>query len=155
MADLIRDSIADAGPRPITPYYGDVSTSVQRTWHPPEGVTTPSTPEETDNYMSRRAQRGRACCDRPADDHRRRRRRRARSAMSTSNRGPNRRAAPADEGEGHLTERARHERRLGLTLSAPAFIVMILVTAYPLVYAVVLSLYKYRLTDPEGATSSG
>ena len=39
MADLIRESIADAGPRPITPYYGDVSTSVQRTWHPPEDVT--------------------------------------------------------------------------------------------------------------------
>ena len=44
----------------------------------------------------------------------------------------------------------RHERRLGLSLSAPAFIVMIIVTAYPLVYAVVLSLYQYRLTDPEG-----
>jgi trehalose/maltose transport system permease protein len=28
--------------------------------------------------------------------------------------------------------------------------VMVLVTAYPLVYALVLSLYKYRLTDPEG-----
>ncbi len=37
MADLIRESIDDAGPRPITPYYGDVSTSVQRTWHPPDG----------------------------------------------------------------------------------------------------------------------
>jgi multiple sugar transport system permease protein len=48
------------------------------------------------------------------------------------------------------TERARHERRLGLGLSAPAFIVMIIVTAYPLIYAVVLSLYRYRLTDPEG-----
>src|SRR6187431_636298 len=49
-----------------------------------------------------------------------------------------------------VTERARHERRLGLSLSAPAFIVMIIVTAYPLLYAVVLSLYRYRLTDPEG-----
>ena len=49
-----------------------------------------------------------------------------------------------------LTERSRHERRLGLSLSAPAFIVMIVVTAYPLIYAVVLSLYRYRLTDPEG-----
>ena len=28
-----------------------------------------------------------------------------------------------------MTERARHERRLGLSLSAPAFIVMIVVTA--------------------------
>jgi multiple sugar transport system permease protein len=58
--------------------------------------------------------------------------------------------APAEPGKPHLTERARHERRLGLSLSAPAFVVMIIVTAYPLVYAVVLSLYKYRLTDPEG-----
>src|SRR5262245_28658437 len=48
------------------------------------------------------------------------------------------------------SDRAMHERRLGLRLAAPAFIVMILVTAYPLVYAVVLSLYNYRLTDPSG-----
>ena len=49
-----------------------------------------------------------------------------------------------------ISDRARHERRLGLMLSAPAFGVMVLVTAYPLLYAVVLSLYNYRLTDPSG-----
>ena len=49
-----------------------------------------------------------------------------------------------------ISDRAKHERRLGLGLSAPAFIVMVFVTAYPLLYAVVLSLYNYRLTDPEG-----
>src|SRR6187200_2217960 len=49
-----------------------------------------------------------------------------------------------------ISERTRHERRLGLTLAAPAFGVMVLVTAYPLIYAVVLSLYNYRLTDPSG-----
>jgi len=54
-----------------------------------------------------------------------------------------------------VTDRARHERRLGLTLSAPAFIVMVFVTAYPLVYAVVLSLYNYRLTDPAGKSFVG
>ncbi|GAB1642819.1 carbohydrate ABC transporter permease [Krasilnikovia sp. MM14-A1259] len=53
--------------------------------------------------------------------------------------------APAE-----VSERTRHERRLGLMLSAPAFLVMVFVTAYPLVYAVVLSLYNYRLTDPAG-----
>jgi multiple sugar transport system permease protein len=58
--------------------------------------------------------------------------------------------APEPKVKPHLTERARHERRLGLQLSAPAFVVMIIVTAYPLVYAVVLSLYRYRLTDPGG-----
>ena len=49
-----------------------------------------------------------------------------------------------------VSERVKGERRLGLWLSAPSFVVMILVTAYPLVYAVVLSLYNYRLTDPGG-----
>lgn len=53
-------------------------------------------------------------------------------------------------GKAPRSDRTRHERSLGLRLSAPAFIVMILVTAYPLGYALVLSLYKYRLTDPDG-----
>lgn len=48
------------------------------------------------------------------------------------------------------SDRLRHERRLGLRLAAPAFLVIIFVTAYPLVYAVALSLYRYRLTDPDG-----
>ncbi|HEV8526514.1 MAG TPA: sugar ABC transporter permease [Actinomycetes bacterium] len=58
--------------------------------------------------------------------------------------------APASPAPVPISERTRHERRLGLALSAPAFLVMVLVTAYPLIYAVVLSLYNYRLTDPAG-----
>ncbi len=49
-----------------------------------------------------------------------------------------------------VSERIKGERRLGLWLSAPSLIVMVLVTAYPLGYALVLSLYNYRLTDPGG-----
>jgi multiple sugar transport system substrate-binding protein len=52
MAALIRDSIDSAGPRPITPYYGDVSTSVQRNWHPEGAVNPKTTPKETDTYMT-------------------------------------------------------------------------------------------------------
>ncbi|MFF5295278.1 extracellular solute-binding protein [Paractinoplanes globisporus] len=52
MADIIRQSINDAGPRPITPYYNDVSTSVQITWHPPTDVRAPQTPQETAQFMS-------------------------------------------------------------------------------------------------------
>jgi trehalose/maltose transport system substrate-binding protein len=52
MAELIRQSINDAGPRPITPYYNDVSTSVQITWHPPTNVHAPQTPSETSAFMS-------------------------------------------------------------------------------------------------------
>ena len=52
MADLIRRSINDAGPRPVTPYYNDVSTSVQITWHPSDDVLAPQTPKETSNFMT-------------------------------------------------------------------------------------------------------
>src|SRR5512133_4316557 len=47
-----------------------------------------------------------------------------------------------------ITNRERHERRLGWLLAAPAFTVMLLVTAYPMLHAVWLSLFRYRLTDP-------
>ena len=52
MADLIRESINDAGPRPVTPYYNDVSTSVQLTWHPSDDVHAPQTPKETTTFMT-------------------------------------------------------------------------------------------------------
>ncbi|HET7754512.1 MAG TPA: sugar ABC transporter permease [Anaeromyxobacteraceae bacterium] len=45
-------------------------------------------------------------------------------------------------------DRARAERRLAWKLTAPAFVVMLLVTAYPMLNAVWLSLFSYRLTDP-------
>jgi multiple sugar transport system permease protein len=64
-------------------------------------------------------------------------------------------ATPAPAPPAPMSERTRHERRLGLALSAPAFLVMVLVTAYPLIYAVVLSLYNYRLTDPAGKSFVG
>ena len=57
---------------------------------------------------------------------------------------------PKEKPASQVTDRAKNERRLGLMLSAPAFLVMVFVTAYPLIYAVVLSLYNYRLTDPAG-----
>ena len=63
-------------------------------------------------------------------------------------------AAPAPK-KAEVSDRERSERRLGLTLSAPAFLVMVFVTAYPLIYAVVLSLYNYRLTDPAGRSFVG
>lgn len=48
-----------------------------------------------------------------------------------------------------LTERARGERNLGWKLAGPAFIVMLAVTLYPIVYAIYLSMFSYRLTDPD------
>jgi multiple sugar transport system permease protein len=60
--------------------------------------------------------------------------------------------APAEappKGKPQLSEGARAERRLGFTLIAPAVIVMIAVTAYPVVYAIYLSLERYNLALPQ------
>jgi multiple sugar transport system permease protein len=58
-------------------------------------------------------------------------------------RAPGRRRKPP------LSEGARAERRLGWLLCAPAVIVMIAVTAYPVGYAVWLSLQRYNLEYPQ------
>ena len=52
------------------------------------------------------------------------------------------------KGKAPLSEGARAERRLGWTLCAPAVIVMIAVTAYPVGYAIWLSLERYNLELP-------
>ncbi|WP_020580309.1 extracellular solute-binding protein [Actinopolymorpha alba] len=46
MSDLLRRSVDEAAPRPVTPYYPDITAAIQRTWHPP-GALTSRTPAET------------------------------------------------------------------------------------------------------------
>jgi len=63
--------------------------------------------------------------------------------------------APVGDGEGpapkrkQLSGRAKAERKLGWTLCAPAVVVMLLVTGYPIVYALWLSLRRYDLRFPD------
>jgi multiple sugar transport system permease protein len=54
----------------------------------------------------------------------------------------------APKGKG-LTDRARQERKTAWLLCAPAVIVMLIVTGYPIVYAIYLSLQKYDLRFPD------
>jgi multiple sugar transport system permease protein len=56
---------------------------------------------------------------------------------------------------GGTTERTRSERRLGWMLCAPAVIAMLLVTAYPIGYALVLSLRNVDLRFPEESGWAG
>ena len=56
---------------------------------------------------------------------------------------------PTKKGKPQLSEGARAERRLGWMLCAPAVIVMIAVTGYPLIYALWLSLERYNLEVPQ------
>jgi multiple sugar transport system permease protein len=57
-------------------------------------------------------------------------------------------SAAAPRRRRHLTERTRAERRLAALLVGPAAIVMIAVTAYPIIDAVVLSLQRADLRFP-------
>ncbi|UYM06261.1 carbohydrate ABC transporter permease [Solicola gregarius] len=47
------------------------------------------------------------------------------------------------------SDRTRAENRLGRKLVAPAVIVMLVVTAYPMLQALYLSLFRYQLTTPD------
>lgn len=47
------------------------------------------------------------------------------------------------------SDRAKSEAKLGWMLSAPAVIVLLAVTAYPIIQAVWFSLFNYRMTDPD------
>lgn len=52
-ADLLtafQSSIEEAGPRPITPYWSDISSSLQSTWHPASGVSS-STPKRSASFI--------------------------------------------------------------------------------------------------------
>ena len=58
-------------------------------------------------------------------------------------------AATADAPKPKFSDRTKAERKLGLMLCAPAVIAMLLVTAYPIIYAVVLSLQQVDLRFPD------
>ena len=51
MADDIREGLIDAGPRPVTPFYGDVTGALQEGYHPPDSLSPDSTAEETANLI--------------------------------------------------------------------------------------------------------
>jgi multiple sugar transport system permease protein len=63
--------------------------------------------------------------------------------------------APAAAPKPRLTERAREERRLAAMLVGPAAIVMIAVTAYPIIDAVALSLQRSDLRFPHASKFIG
>jgi multiple sugar transport system permease protein len=57
--------------------------------------------------------------------------------------------APAKAGKVPISDRERHERRLGLLLAGPAFALMMIVTAYPVLNSIWLSFHRYTLAAPD------
>lgn len=58
-------------------------------------------------------------------------------------------SSQAATGKPAMSERARAEARLGWLLAGPAFVIMLLVTAYPILQAIYESLFRFRLTAPD------
>jgi multiple sugar transport system permease protein len=63
--------------------------------------------------------------------------------------------APRHRGKPPLSEGARAERKLAFLLCAPAVIIMVAVTAYPIGYALWLSLQRYDLRFPADRAFAG
>ncbi|MDC7120000.1 extracellular solute-binding protein [Cellulomonas fimi] len=52
MAPVIRQSLEQAAPRPQTPYYNEVSSGLQETWHPPSSVNPETTPQRSTDFIT-------------------------------------------------------------------------------------------------------
>ena len=121
-SDLIKESIDNAAPRPMTPAYTDLSLAIQRALHPPGDIDPDDVATDLRRAASKR-RAGRQAGGAPLDGARRR-----------------------DQDQ---RPRRRSERRLGWMLCAPAVVAMLLVTAYPIGYAIVLSLQEIDLRFPD------
>jgi multiple sugar transport system permease protein len=75
--------------------------------------------------------------------------------VTTTTLPPRAPTGPAEAPPREPSDRVRAERRLGWWLAGPAFGVMLLVTAYPILQAVYYSLFNYRLTDPDNRSFRG
>jgi multiple sugar transport system permease protein len=76
-------------------------------------------------------------------------------ATPDSSETPDRPETPARRRKAPLSAGARAERRLGWALCAPAFLVILAVTGYPVGYAVYLSLHRYDLRFPQDSRFIG
>jgi multiple sugar transport system permease protein len=75
--------------------------------------------------------------------------------VSTTTLPPGEKTRPGSAPRRAISDRSRAERRLGWMLAGPAFVVMLLVTAYPILQAVYDSLFDFRLTDPDNRAFNG
>jgi multiple sugar transport system permease protein len=75
--------------------------------------------------------------------------------VSTTTLPPGQKQQPVSAPKQGLSDRARSERRLGWLLAGPAFVIMLLVTAYPIAQAIYDSLFDFRLTDPDNRSFTG
>ena len=66
LLELFRTSLDAAGPRPVSPYWSDISSAIQSTWHPPSRVDA-GHPEGLRSSSSRTSCTERRCCEHDGD----------------------------------------------------------------------------------------
>jgi multiple sugar transport system substrate-binding protein len=54
--DIMRQSLDEGVPRPVTPAYADVSLAIQKTFHPPDGIDPPSVKKDLEDKLKRAAE---------------------------------------------------------------------------------------------------
>ena len=54
-SNLLRDTLDDGVPRPVTPAYSDVSQAIQRTFHPPDSLKADGIIEKLEDRLDKAA----------------------------------------------------------------------------------------------------
>ena len=57
-SDVLRESIQDAAPRPVTPAYSDISQAIQRTFHPPGEIEPGDVVDKLKDRLAKAAEGG-------------------------------------------------------------------------------------------------
>ena len=127
---IIRQQLTDAAVRPATPVYPAVSTRISAALAPITAIDPEPNRRRTD----------------PAGAEGNRWAGPAAVTVTTALPGRSAAAAPASH--------RKAERRLAFVLIAPAVLLMLAVTAYPIGYAIWLSLQRYNFADPGRSRSS-
>ena len=128
-ADLLRESIEEGAPRPVTP-------GLQR--------HLAGDPEDLPPARPHQARRDRRQAARPDGEGGRRE-----DVLMSSQAGVAAPAAATGPGKKRIRDRTRSERKLAYMLCAPAVIAMLVVTGYPIGYAIYLSLQRFDLRFPD------
>ncbi len=55
-AEIMRESIEEGVPRPVTPAYSDISLAIQRTFHPPDEIDPQEVPEQLRDKLDKAAE---------------------------------------------------------------------------------------------------
>ena len=153
-ADVLRETLTQGSARPQSPAYNDISLAIQRNLHPPRDDRPGQGREALRSSIQKALKSGGPAVTTTAPPATKP----VEPAAAAGRRGTRVRGRPAAACDRHAVAAASGPAPSGAWAGcccAPAVIVMLLVTAYPIVYAIVLSLQRYDLRFPDQAEFVG